>query len=76
MWVLCRSPSLALLQLLTEPQRGQAAILSVGVACSSLLADPQQQDLALQLLDSFVSRGQGALEQNCRDEDADFIVFT
>ncbi|XP_076598812.1 clathrin heavy chain linker domain-containing protein 1-like [Chaetodon auriga] len=61
MWVLCRSPSLSLLQLLTEPQRCQAAILSVGVACSTLLADPQQQELALQLLDSFVSRG--ALEE-------------
>ncbi|XP_070833923.1 clathrin heavy chain linker domain-containing protein 1-like [Chaetodon trifascialis] len=63
MWVLCRSPSLSLLQLLTEPQRRQVAILSVGVACSTLLADPQQQELALQLLDSFVSRGKGALEE-------------
>ncbi|XP_051232776.1 clathrin heavy chain linker domain-containing protein 1-like isoform X2 [Dicentrarchus labrax] len=63
MWVLCRSSSLSLLQLLTEPQRGQAAILSVGGACSTLLADPQQQKLALQLLDSFVSRGRGLLEE-------------
>ncbi|KAM9345488.1 clathrin heavy chain linker domain-containing protein 1-like [Symphorus nematophorus] len=63
MWVLCRSPSLALLQLLTEPQRDKASVLSVGVASSTLLADPQQQELGLQLLDSFVSRGQGVLEQ-------------
>ncbi|XP_070697703.1 clathrin heavy chain linker domain-containing protein 1-like [Pempheris klunzingeri] len=63
MWVLCRSPSLSFLQLLTEPQRGQAAILSVGLVCSTLLADPQQQEVAVQLLDSFVSRGRGALEE-------------
>ncbi|XP_035520046.1 clathrin heavy chain linker domain-containing protein 1-like isoform X2 [Morone saxatilis] len=63
MWILCHSPSLSLLQLLTEPQRGQVAILSVGGACSTLLADPQQQKLALQLLDSFVSRGRGLLEE-------------
>ncbi|XP_038586259.1 clathrin heavy chain linker domain-containing protein 1-like [Micropterus salmoides] len=63
MWVLCRSPGLSLLQLLTEPQRGQAAILSVGVALSTLLADPQLQDLALQLLDGLVSRGPGVLEE-------------
>ncbi|XP_039996141.1 clathrin heavy chain linker domain-containing protein 1-like [Xiphias gladius] len=61
-WVLCRSPSLSLLQLLTEPQRGRAAILSVGGACSTLLVDPQRRDLALQLLDGFVSRGPGVLE--------------
>ncbi|XP_044071287.1 clathrin heavy chain linker domain-containing protein 1-like isoform X2 [Siniperca chuatsi] len=63
MWVLCRSPSLSFLQLLTEPQRGQAAILSVGVALSILLADPQQRELALRLLDSSVSRGRGVLEE-------------
>lgn len=57
MWVLCLSPSLSLLQLLTAPQLGRAAILSVGVACCTLLADPQQQQLAVRLLDSFVSRG-------------------
>uniref|UniRef100_UPI0037E8C617 clathrin heavy chain linker domain-containing protein 1-like n=1 Tax=Semicossyphus pulcher TaxID=241346 RepID=UPI0037E8C617 len=62
MWLLHRSPSLPLLQLLMEPQQGQAAILSAGVALSSLLADPQQQKLALQLLHSFVSRGRGVLE--------------
>uniref|UniRef100_A0A8C9Y946 Uncharacterized protein n=1 Tax=Sander lucioperca TaxID=283035 RepID=A0A8C9Y946_SANLU len=53
MWVLCLSPSLSLLQLLTAPQQGRAAILSVGVACSTLLSDPQQQQLSLQLLDSL-----------------------
>ncbi|XP_054456700.1 clathrin heavy chain linker domain-containing protein 1-like [Anoplopoma fimbria] len=63
MWVLCHSPSLSLLQLMTTPQQGRAAILSVGVACSTLLADPQQQQLALQLLDSFVSKGRGVLEE-------------
>ncbi|KAI3363535.1 hypothetical protein L3Q82_012129 [Scortum barcoo] len=63
MWVLCHSPSLSLLQLLTEPLQSHAAILSVGVACSTLLASAQQQEVALQLLDSFVSRGQGALEE-------------
>ncbi|XP_029306375.1 clathrin heavy chain linker domain-containing protein 1-like isoform X2 [Cottoperca gobio] len=62
LWVLCLSPSLVLLQLLTAPQQGRAAILSVSVSCSTLLADPQQQQLALQLLDSFVSGGRGALE--------------
>ncbi|XP_031164271.1 clathrin heavy chain linker domain-containing protein 1-like [Sander lucioperca] len=63
MWVLCLSPSLSLLQLLTAPQQGRAAILSVGVACSTLLSDPQQQQLSLQLLDSLVSRGRGVLEE-------------
>ncbi|XP_044228124.1 clathrin heavy chain linker domain-containing protein 1-like [Thunnus albacares] len=63
LWVLGRSPSLSLLQLLTEPRRGPVAILSVGVACVSLLADPQQQQLALQLLDSCVSRGREVFEQ-------------
>ncbi|XP_036978626.1 clathrin heavy chain linker domain-containing protein 1-like isoform X2 [Acanthopagrus latus] len=62
-WVLRHSPSLTLLQLLTEPQQGLAAILSVGVACSTLLSEPQQQELALQLLDSFMSRGRGVLEE-------------
>ncbi|XP_053189511.1 clathrin heavy chain linker domain-containing protein 1-like [Scomber japonicus] len=61
-WVLCRSSSLSLLQLLTEPRRG-SAVLSAGVACVSLLVDPQQQQLALQLLDSFVSRGREVLKQ-------------
>lgn len=59
MWVLCRSPSLSLLQLLTEPLQDSAAILSVGGACAALLADPQRRPVALQLLDSFVSRGRG-----------------
>ncbi|KAL3050660.1 hypothetical protein OYC64_012641 [Pagothenia borchgrevinki] len=63
LWVLNLSPSLVLLQLLTAPQQGRAAILSLGVSCSSLLDDPQRQQLALQLLDSCVSRGQGALEE-------------
>ncbi|TKS85883.1 Clathrin heavy chain linker domain-containing protein 1 [Collichthys lucidus] len=36
---------------------------AVGVACSTLLADPQQPELALQLLDGFVSRGRGVLEK-------------
>ncbi|XP_068587976.1 clathrin heavy chain linker domain-containing protein 1-like [Cebidichthys violaceus] len=63
MWVLYRSPSLSLLQLLTAPRQGRAAILSLGVACSTLLADPQQQQLALQLLDSVVSKGRGASEE-------------
>nr|XP_040035065.1 clathrin heavy chain linker domain-containing protein 1-like [Gasterosteus aculeatus aculeatus]XP_040035066.1 clathrin heavy chain linker domain-containing protein 1-like [Gasterosteus aculeatus aculeatus] len=63
LWVLYRSPSLALLQLLTTPQPGRAAILSMGVACSTLLADPLQQQLALQLLDSFVGEGRGGLEE-------------
>ncbi|XP_071329544.1 clathrin heavy chain linker domain-containing protein 1-like isoform X2 [Trachinotus anak] len=62
-WVLCCLPSLSLLQVLTRPQgRGQAAFLSVGQACSTLLADHQQWELALQLLEDFVSRGPGALQ--------------
>ncbi|XP_041645775.1 clathrin heavy chain linker domain-containing protein 1-like [Cheilinus undulatus] len=63
MWVLYHSPSLLLLQLLTESQQDQAAILSAGVVLSTLLTDPSQQELALQLLNSFVSRGQGVLEK-------------
>ncbi|XP_008286555.1 clathrin heavy chain linker domain-containing protein 1 [Stegastes partitus] len=63
MWVLCRSPSLSLLQLLTEPRRGRAAMLSVGGACAALLVDPQRQQLALQLLDGFMSRGRGVLDE-------------
>ncbi|XP_030604248.1 clathrin heavy chain linker domain-containing protein 1 isoform X1 [Archocentrus centrarchus] len=63
MWVLCHSPSLSLLQLLTEPPQDGAAILSVGVACAVLLVDPQQQLLALQLLDSFMTRGREGLEE-------------
>ncbi|XP_069033358.1 clathrin heavy chain linker domain-containing protein 1-like [Embiotoca jacksoni] len=63
LWVLSHSPSPSLLQLLTEPRRDRAAILSVGVTCAALLADPQQQQLALQLLDGFVGRGQGRLEE-------------
>lgn len=59
MWVLSRWPSLPLLRLLTDPEPGHAALLSVGVACSTLLADPRQPELALQLLDGFVSRGRG-----------------
>ncbi|KAM9847992.1 clathrin heavy chain linker domain-containing protein 1-like [Aulostomus maculatus] len=63
LWVLGRSLSLSLLQLLTEPRSGQAAILSAGVVCCVLLADAQQQQqLALQLLDSFVSRGREVLD--------------
>ncbi|XP_037554068.1 clathrin heavy chain linker domain-containing protein 1-like [Nematolebias whitei] len=62
MWVICHSGSLSLLQLLTDAPQGQAAMLSVGVACSSLLADPQQHQLALQLLNGFMSRGQDVLE--------------
>ncbi|MED6271031.1 hypothetical protein CHARACLAT_016174 [Characodon lateralis] len=61
MWVLSSSPSLSLLQLLTVSQRGQAAVLSVGGACASMLADPQQHRLALQLLDGFMSRGPDVL---------------
>ncbi|TMS04416.1 Clathrin heavy chain linker domain-containing protein 1 [Larimichthys crocea] len=63
MWVLSRWPSLPLLRLLTDPEPGHAALLSVGVACSTLLADPRQPELALQLLDGFVSRGRGVLEK-------------
>ncbi|KAK2921555.1 hypothetical protein Q8A73_001040 [Channa argus] len=63
MWVLHHLPSLPLLQLLTEPQQGRAANLSVGLVCSSLLAEPQHQELALQLLDSFVGQGRGVLEE-------------
>ncbi|KAM7385169.1 hypothetical protein PAMP_001265 [Pampus punctatissimus] len=51
--------NLSLLQLLTEPQQGPAAISSVGVACVTLLVHPQLQQLALQFLDSFISRGRG-----------------
>ncbi|XP_068597413.1 clathrin heavy chain linker domain-containing protein 1-like [Brachionichthys hirsutus] len=63
MWVLARSSSLSLFQLLTEPLGGQSAILSVGVACSTLLANPQHRDFGLEILDSFVSRGRGVLEE-------------
>ncbi|KAG7512662.1 hypothetical protein JOB18_036279 [Solea senegalensis] len=53
---------LALASLLTERRSSdrcrRAAILSVGVACSTLLAaDPPHQEVALQLLDGLVQRG-------------------
>ncbi|XP_056251840.1 clathrin heavy chain linker domain-containing protein 1-like isoform X2 [Seriola aureovittata] len=74
LWVLCRSPSLSLLQLLTKHRgRGRAAILSVGGTCSTLLVDHQQWDLAFQLLDGFVSQGQGVL-QDVILEDSDSSV--
>ncbi|XP_035982094.1 clathrin heavy chain linker domain-containing protein 1 [Fundulus heteroclitus] len=57
MRVLSLSPSLLLLQLLTEAHGGQAAILPVGGACASMLADSEQRQVALQLLDGFLSRG-------------------
>ncbi|KAM3862865.1 clathrin heavy chain linker domain-containing protein 1-like [Diretmus argenteus] len=56
-WVLCRCPSLSLLQRLTERHQGRAAILSVGEACSTLLLIPEQQELVLQLLDHLVTEG-------------------
>ena len=62
MRVLCLSSSLSLLPLLTAPQPGRAAILSVGVACRTLLAEPEQQQLAVRLLDSFISRGKHSRE--------------
>lgn len=62
MWILCHSLNLCLLQLLTRPDRGQAAMLSLGVVCATLLADSQLQEIALQLLDSFVRKGRGVLE--------------
>ncbi|XP_040906295.1 clathrin heavy chain linker domain-containing protein 1-like, partial [Toxotes jaculatrix] len=72
-WVLCRSPSLSLLQLLTGPRWGRAAFLSVGRACSSLLSDPQQGKLALQLLDSFVSQGPGVLQDAILEDDGSSV---
>ncbi|XP_026211434.1 clathrin heavy chain linker domain-containing protein 1 isoform X2 [Anabas testudineus] len=63
LWILRHSWSLTLLQLLTKPQQGRAAMLSPGVVCSHLLADPQQQELALQLLNSFISKGRENLEE-------------
>ncbi|XP_058508365.1 clathrin heavy chain linker domain-containing protein 1-like [Solea solea] len=79
-WVLCRSPSLSLLQLLTERRSSgrcrRAAILSVGVACSTLLAaDPPHQEVALQLLDGLVQRGREVLEDVVL-EDSGFSVDT
>ncbi|XP_024865743.1 clathrin heavy chain linker domain-containing protein 1 isoform X2 [Kryptolebias marmoratus] len=62
MWVVCCSGSLSLLQLLTDTKQSQAAMLSVGAACSSLLADPQQHQLAVQLLDGFMNQGEDMLE--------------
>ncbi|XP_024916515.1 clathrin heavy chain linker domain-containing protein 1 isoform X2 [Cynoglossus semilaevis] len=62
-WVLCQWPSLSLLRSLTEPRPGdcdhlrRASILSVCVACSTLLTDPERQPLVLQLLDDLVHRG-------------------
>ncbi|XP_055358664.1 clathrin heavy chain linker domain-containing protein 1-like [Betta splendens] len=56
LWIVRRSPSLALVQLLTRPEQGRAAMLSAGDVCSSLLRDAQLQNLGLQLLDSFFSK--------------------
>ncbi|XP_075339537.1 clathrin heavy chain linker domain-containing protein 1-like [Odontesthes bonariensis] len=72
MWVLRCSPSPQLLQLLTDPP----AILSVGVACAALLADPQRQHLALQLLDSFASRGTGLEDVILEDGGSSVDVWT
>ncbi|KAK2824701.1 hypothetical protein Q5P01_021876 [Channa striata] len=68
MWVLHRSLSLPLLQLLTEPQQGRAAILSLGLVCSTLLAEPKHQELTLQLLDSFIIQGREVLEEVMLDD--------
>ncbi|KAM4599486.1 clathrin heavy chain linker domain-containing protein 1-like [Fundulus diaphanus] len=57
MRVLSLSPSLRLLQLLTDAHGGQAAILPVGGACASMLEDSEQRQVALQLLDGFLSPG-------------------
>lgn len=62
LWVLCHSPSLGLLQLLTVADRGQAAMLSLGAVCATFLADSQFQEIALQLLDSLVKKGRGVFE--------------
>ncbi|XP_068423286.1 clathrin heavy chain linker domain-containing protein 1-like [Clinocottus analis] len=78
-WVLDRLPSISLIQLLTAPQQGRAAILSVGVVCHTLLADPQQQQqqIALQLLGSFVSKGREVLmEVILQDSGASVDVWT
>ncbi|KAM4730068.1 clathrin heavy chain linker domain-containing protein 1-like isoform 3-T3 [Anableps anableps] len=59
LWILSRSPSLSLLQLLTSSQGGQAAILSVGGTCAFMLVDSSQQQVALELLDGLLRRGPG-----------------
>ncbi|KAM4607428.1 clathrin heavy chain linker domain-containing protein 1-like [Polymixia lowei] len=67
-WVLCGCPSLSLLQLLTEPYEGRAAMLSVGQACYLLLLSTQQKELALQLLDSLRYRGGGVFEREILED--------
>ncbi|KAM4730067.1 clathrin heavy chain linker domain-containing protein 1-like isoform 2-T2 [Anableps anableps] len=62
LWILSRSPSLSLLQLLTSSQGGQAAILSVGGTCAFMLVDSSQQQVALELLDGLLRRGPGVLQ--------------
>lgn len=59
-WVLSHAPSLSLLQLLTNAdENGEAAILSVGGTFASMLADFNQNQLALELLEGFLRRGPG-----------------
>ncbi|XP_023182910.1 clathrin heavy chain linker domain-containing protein 1 isoform X2 [Xiphophorus maculatus] len=61
-WVLSHAPSLSLLQLLTNAdENGEAAILSVGGTFASMLADFNQNRLALELLEGFLRRGPDVL---------------
>ncbi|XP_054880594.1 clathrin heavy chain linker domain-containing protein 1-like isoform X2 [Poeciliopsis prolifica] len=62
LWVLSHAPSLSLLQLLTNADdNGEAAILSVGGTFASMLADFNQNQLALELLEGFLRRGPDVL---------------
>ncbi|XP_043992919.1 clathrin heavy chain linker domain-containing protein 1-like [Gambusia affinis] len=62
LWVLSHAPSLSLLQLLTNTDdNGEAAILSVGGTFASMLADFNQNRLALELLEGFLRRGPDVL---------------
>ncbi|XP_032408686.1 clathrin heavy chain linker domain-containing protein 1-like [Xiphophorus hellerii] len=61
-WVLSHAPSLSLLRLLTNAdENGEAAILSVGGTFASMLADFNQNRLALELLEGFLRRGSDVL---------------
>ncbi|XP_010868134.2 clathrin heavy chain linker domain-containing protein 1 isoform X2 [Esox lucius] len=67
LFVLRASPSLALLQALTQQYQGQNALLSVGFACHALL-NSDLEDLALQMVENIHSSGQGALEKVILDD--------
>ncbi|XP_062375631.1 clathrin heavy chain linker domain-containing protein 1-like [Sardina pilchardus] len=67
MLVLRSCPSLVLLQALTREYKGRAPVLSVGLACHSLLSS-DLEDLAMDLLEEMHTGSQGLLEKAITEE--------